>query len=345
MWAATSSSPVIELGVVADPLVALVDLDEVLLLRGRAERDVARAVVAERLGIGLPDLHARGHQLGHGGLEVVVAHDAAGDARTRRRPRRSCRRRARRCPCARDARRSRGRGRPRRSTSTDAEEGSSLICCLSRNSVAETDSIQIRSQRLGSPRATSPEQRSKTGMSVVEGNGSVAVGTAGRVASAAGGRRAAIQPDRARAGHARGGPQPAGPAREDRGDHPPHRGGGHQVRLLPAGLHHRPRHGQGRRLVVLRAGRREGLPARLRRHREPLHGPLRQLHRVRPGGVRAGRRWPTSTRSRCCPGIRASRACTATATTRRPASCWTPTRARTSSGSRTSSSRSSACSS
>ena len=69
----------------------------------------------------------------------------------------------------------------------------------------------------------------------------------------------------------------------------PHRGGGHQVRLLPAGLHHRPRHGQGRRLVVLPAGRREGLPARLRRHREPVHGPLRQLHRVRPRGVRAGR--------------------------------------------------------
>jgi hypothetical protein len=42
---------------------------------------------------------------------------------------------------------------------------------------------------------------------------------------------------------------------------------------------------------------------------------------------------------------RASRACTATATTRRPASCSTPIRGRTSSGSRTTSSRSSATSS
>ena len=33
----------------------------------------------------------------------------------------------------------------------------------------------------------------------------------------------------------------------------------------------------------------EGLPARLRRDREPVHRPLRQLHRLRPRGVRAGR--------------------------------------------------------
>jgi hypothetical protein len=68
-----------QLGVVADPLVALVHLDQVRLLRRRAERDVARAVVVERLRIGLPDLDARRHQLAHRGLEVVVAHDAAGD--------------------------------------------------------------------------------------------------------------------------------------------------------------------------------------------------------------------------------------------------------------------------
>jgi hypothetical protein len=35
----------------------------------------------QRVGVGLPDLHARGHELGHRGLEVVVAHDAARDAR------------------------------------------------------------------------------------------------------------------------------------------------------------------------------------------------------------------------------------------------------------------------
>ena len=48
--------------------------------------------------------------------------------------------------------------------------------------------------------------------------------------------------------------------------------------------------GKGVVVDVLPAGRREGLPARLRRDREPVHRPLRQLHRVRPGGVRAGRR-------------------------------------------------------
>ena len=36
-------------------------------------------MVVERLGVGLPDLHAGGHQLAHRRLEVVVAHDAAGD--------------------------------------------------------------------------------------------------------------------------------------------------------------------------------------------------------------------------------------------------------------------------
>ena len=70
-----------QLGVVADPLVALVDLDQVRLLGLRAQRDVAGAVVVEGGRIGLPDLHAGGHQLAHRRLEVVVAHDAAGDAR------------------------------------------------------------------------------------------------------------------------------------------------------------------------------------------------------------------------------------------------------------------------
>ena len=87
----------------------------------------------------------------------------------------------------------------------------------------------------------------------------------------------------------RGGPQPARQARADRGDHAPHRGRGHQVRLLPAGLDHRPGDGQGRGGRLLPAGRREGLPARLRRDRQPVHRPRRQLHRLRPRGVRAGR--------------------------------------------------------
>ena len=151
-----------------------------------------------------------------------------------------------------------------------------------------TDSIQIRSQRLGSPR-TSPEQRSKTGNERGRGRRQRGRRNSGTSLRRRRGRRAAIQPDRARARDARGGAHPARPAREDRGDHAAHRGRGHQVRVLPAGLRHRPRDGQGRRLVVLLAGGREGLPAGLRRDREPVHGPLRRLHRVRPRGVRAGR--------------------------------------------------------
>jgi hypothetical protein len=68
-----------QVGLVADPLLALVDRREILHLIAVAERDVAGAVVVERLGVGLPDFHASRHQLGHGGLEVIVAHDAAGD--------------------------------------------------------------------------------------------------------------------------------------------------------------------------------------------------------------------------------------------------------------------------
>ena len=98
-----------------------------------------------------------------------------------------------------------------------------------------------------------------------------------------------IAADRAAAGDARRGAQRPRARRQDRGADATDRGRGDQVRLLPAGLDHRPRDGQGRRLDVLPAGRREGLPARLRRDREPVHRPLRQLHRLRARGVRAGR--------------------------------------------------------
>jgi hypothetical protein len=66
---------------VADPLLTLVNLDQIALLRRRAERDVAAPVVVERLRIGFPHLDARGHQLGHRRLEVVVADHAARDPR------------------------------------------------------------------------------------------------------------------------------------------------------------------------------------------------------------------------------------------------------------------------
>ncbi|CAB5032386.1 unannotated protein [freshwater metagenome] len=70
----------VQLGVVADPLLALKDLFKVAALRLRPKRDVAGAVVVERLGVCLPHLDAGCHQLGHRRLVVVVANDAAGDA-------------------------------------------------------------------------------------------------------------------------------------------------------------------------------------------------------------------------------------------------------------------------
>ena len=101
----------------------------------------------------------------------------------------------------------------------------------------------------------------------------------------------------ARSGDARGGAQGSGPGREDRAADPADRGRRDQVRLLPAGLDHRQGDGQGRRLLVLPAGRAEGLPARLRRDRQPVHRPLRELHRLRTRGVRArGRRRPRHVR-------------------------------------------------
>ena len=71
----------VQLGRVADPLLAFVDLDQIALLRRRTERDVAAAVVVERLRIRFPHLDAGRHQLGHRRLEVVVADHAARDPR------------------------------------------------------------------------------------------------------------------------------------------------------------------------------------------------------------------------------------------------------------------------
>ena len=73
--------PGVQLGGVADPLLALEDLGQLRLLGRGPEGDVARAVVVERLGVGLPDLDARRHQLRHRRLEVVVADHPAGDPR------------------------------------------------------------------------------------------------------------------------------------------------------------------------------------------------------------------------------------------------------------------------
>ena len=109
--------------------------------------------------------------------------------------------------------------------------------------------------------------------------------------------------DRPAARDARGGAQRARPrASSIEADRPAHRVRGHQVRLLPAGLGHRPRDGQGRRRELLPAGRREGLPARLRRDREPLHRPRTATTSASAPRSPSSPRSPTSTPSPCCPG-------------------------------------------
>ena len=69
-----------EIGLVADRLLLLVDAGHILAHRLVADLHVADRVVAERLRIGFPDLDAVRHQLAHGGLEIIVAHHAAGNA-------------------------------------------------------------------------------------------------------------------------------------------------------------------------------------------------------------------------------------------------------------------------
>ncbi len=61
------------------------------------------------------------------------------------------------------------------------------------------------------------------------------------------------------------------------------------VRLLPVPLGHRADHGQGRARGPLGVDRAQGLPARLRRDRQPLRRPPRRVHRVRPRVGRARR--------------------------------------------------------
>ena len=67
-------------GIVADRLLLGVDLDDVVVHRLGPELDVPDTVVGERVGVGLPERHGVRHQPAHGGLEVVVADDPAGDA-------------------------------------------------------------------------------------------------------------------------------------------------------------------------------------------------------------------------------------------------------------------------
>ena len=65
---------------VADRLLLLVDRADLLVHAFGADLHVADRVVAQGLGMLLPDLDAVRHQLAHRRLIVVVADDTAGDA-------------------------------------------------------------------------------------------------------------------------------------------------------------------------------------------------------------------------------------------------------------------------
>ena len=104
---------------------------------------------------------------------------------------------------------------------------------------------------------------------------------------------------------------------------------GHQVRLLPAGLDHRPLMGKGVVVVVLPAGRREAATSSSTAPPPTCSPTATATTSASAPRSPSSPRSPTSTPSRRCPGTRGSRASTATATTPRRASCSTPTRART----------------
>ena len=72
--------PFDEIGGVADLLLLLVDARDILPHGLVADLHVADWVIAEPGRIGFPDLHAVSHQLAHCRLEIVVPHNAAGDA-------------------------------------------------------------------------------------------------------------------------------------------------------------------------------------------------------------------------------------------------------------------------
>jgi hypothetical protein len=66
---------------VADLLLLLGDAGDVLAHALGAYLYIADGMVVVLLRVALPHRHAVGHELAHGRLEIVVAHDAAGDSR------------------------------------------------------------------------------------------------------------------------------------------------------------------------------------------------------------------------------------------------------------------------
>ena len=99
-----------------------------------------------------------------------------------------------------------------------------------------------------------------------------------------------------------------GPRRPDRRCPASHRRRGRDVHLLPIRLGHGPDHGQGRPRRALGEHGREGIPARLRLDRQPLHRPARRTTSATARRPRSSSGCPSPRPSRCCPGIARSRA-------------------------------------
>ena len=70
-----------KLGFIADRFLLGGDLSDIATHRFRADLHIADGVEMIGLRIALPDIDAFRHQFAHGGLEVIVADHAAGDAR------------------------------------------------------------------------------------------------------------------------------------------------------------------------------------------------------------------------------------------------------------------------
>src|SRR6476659_2059484 len=77
----TVNSTLDKRGLVADRLLLLIDRGDILMHTFGADLHVAHRMIGVGLGVALPDLDRLSHELAHGRLEVVVADDAAGDAR------------------------------------------------------------------------------------------------------------------------------------------------------------------------------------------------------------------------------------------------------------------------
>ena len=95
-----------------------------------------------------------------------------------------------------------------------------------------------------------------------------------------------------------------GPRGADRRGAPEDRRVRRDVHLLPVPLGHRPDHGQGRARGPLGVDRAQGLPARLRRDRQPLRRPRSASTSATAPSRPSSSACPSRRRSRCCRGTR-----------------------------------------